>query len=387
MKISCTQENLIQGLQIVSHIASKNNNLPILSNILIKVENKNISLISTNLEIGIQINIRGKVDQDGSCVIDAKLITDFVALLPKERVDLELIDSILNIECQNQKTKINTQQSADFPIIPINQKDNPYFFDINLFKNSINQVIFAAAHQDNQIEFTGILLDIKENKAYLAATDRYRLAEKVIIIDNNQINNEKRIIIPIKTLQEVYRIMNILKNDDIQDQEGVIEVYVSDNQIIFNYNNIEIVSRLLDGNYIDYSSIIPKNYTTKALIQTQTLIKAIKTSSLFTRSGIYDIKLSFNTDKQELTITSSSQQVGEHTAVINTEIEGLSSNVTINYRYLIDGLNNINSDKIVIELVNKPKSNEEDSPEVGVFVIKPEKDDLYTYLILPISNR
>jgi DNA polymerase-3 subunit beta len=137
MKISCTQENLNQGLRVVSHIAYKNSNLPILSNILIKVEEKLLTLSATNLEIGVTIQIRSKVEKEGEYSVDAKLFSDYVSFLPKDRIDLELEDDNLKIACEKQKTKIKGQSSVDFPLIPKIEKVNPYIISAKEFKQAI----------------------------------------------------------------------------------------------------------------------------------------------------------------------------------------------------------------------------------------------------------
>jgi DNA polymerase-3 subunit beta len=375
MNISCTQENLQQGLSVVSHIANKNTNLPILSNILIKVENKEIVFSTTNLEIGVKAIIRGKIEQEGELCVDAKLLTDYIQLLPKERVDLTTSDDILHIVCNKQKTKVKTQISTDFPLLPTLKKESPYFLNGKIFKEVISKIVFAVANLETRPEISGILLSFEGKNLMLVGTDGYRLAEYVLpLIESN--NKDQKIIIPVKTLQEISRILSVFKDDvNLENQEN-IEIYINEGQILFSYNNIELISRVIDGQYPEYKEIIPQSFTTTIVSNINNLIKTIKTASLFTKSGIFDIQLEFSKDAQEIIINSSSNQIGENQSTIPAQITGESIIITLNYRYLLDGLQNCVGDEVEISLIDS------NSP----CIIKPVSDNKYLYLIMPIKQ-
>ncbi len=380
MKISCTQENLNQTINIVSHIASKNFNLPILSNILIKAENKNITLSATNLEMGITATMRGKVEIDGEFSIDAKLLSNYITLLPKERIDLELIDNELKIQCQKQKTKIKVQGTSDFPLIPKINKKNPYILLAKDLKDAIYEVSFSVSNSDIRPELSGVFLHFNKDNLILAATDSYRLAErKIKLVSNEKQNNlvdfqEEKIIVPVKTLQELSRILGLIKEDESMDIIDTVEIYLNENQIMFVYNGVELVSRLIEGQYPDYTQIIPDKFGSKLKINVTELIKAIKVTSLFAKSGIFDIRLDYNSDK-ELKIISSSQ-TGENISSVDMEKIGDSGEIILNYRYLLDGLQNIGSENIEIEITDS------NNP----CVIKAENNKDYLYLIMPIRQ-
>lgn len=373
MKISCTQENLNQGLNIVSHIASKNTNLPILSNILIKARDKTLTLSATNLEIGVTTQIRGKIEKEGEFIIDGKLFSDYISLLPKERIDLELEDGNLKIKCQKQKTKIKSQISSDFPIIPKIEKKNQYIIKAKNFKEAINEVVFAVSNSETRPEISGVFVNFNHQEIILAATDSYRLSErKIKLIEENKRN--QKIIIPVKTLQEISRILSVFKEDLSLENIDNLEIYLTENQIMFSYNGVNLISRLIEGQYPDYTQIIPIDNKTKIKINNQELIKSVKTASLFTKSGIYDVKLEFK--DQEVILTSSSTQTGENTSTLEAEINGESNNIILNYRYLLDGLQNINTEKVIIEI------NDYNNP----CLIRPDKQNDYIYIIMPIRQ-
>ncbi len=375
MKISCTQENLNQGLTIASHISNKNSNLPILANILFKIEDKILKLTTTDLEIGITTQVRGKIEKEGEFTIDAKLLNDFISLLPKERLDLEFQDNQLKISSSKQKTTIKTESPDDFPLIPKIKKEQVFVIPISEFKDAVSEVVFAVSNSETRPEISGIFMEFNSNKLTLAATDSYRLAERKINLPESN-NLEKKIIIPVKTLQEVSRILGILKEDiSLGDLEN-IEIYLFQNQIMFSCGNTEIISRLIDGQYPDYQQIIPSGFKTKIKLETNKLIKAVKTSSLFSRSGIFDIALNFKIKENQLIVNSSSTQTGENTFILKTEeAQGEDNKIILNHRYLLDSLNNINSEKVIIE------TNLNNTP----CVLKPEAEKELLYIIMPIN--
>jgi len=378
MKFSSLQENLKQGLFVVSHIAGKNPNLPILNNIMIEAKQGNIKLISTNLEIGISCLIRGKVEKEGSYTIDSKIFSDYINILPtNKKVDVELSENNISVVCENYKTKIKGQSSEEYPLIPTIDREGAYKVSANDFKKAISQVVFAASPSETRIELAGVLFIFDNNELILAATDSYRLAEKRIKTKTESAEQAdvKKIIIPTKTIQEVNRILSGAR-EEVGVENDEIEIYVLENQVLFVYGTAEIVSRLIEGQYPDYKQIIPNFNKTNLLVDVNQLMRAVKASALFSKSGINDINLDFPKDKQELVISSTSGQAGENITNLEAVINGDDNGMVVNYRYLLDGLNNINEERVKIEVVdgNTP------------CVLRPEKDDSYLYIVMPIKQ-
>ena len=280
MKLSVTQENLNQGLSTVSHIASKSTSLPILNNILIKTEKGLIKLLSTNLEIGVSCIIRGKVDGDGSFTAQSRLMADYVALLPKKKVDLEVVtekgkEGVLNIKCENYQTKIKGTSANDFPLLPEIERKDPYTVSASDLRQAFAQTIFAVAATETRPEISGILMTIAGDKMTLAATDSYRLAEKSIKVKSKGAK-EQNVIVPARTLQELLRILSSFKDPSAIENIEEVKIYITDNQILFVVDNIELISRLVEGQYPDYKQIIPTEHKTKASVDKQELVKATK---------------------------------------------------------------------------------------------------------------
>jgi DNA polymerase-3 subunit beta len=377
MKLSSLQENLKQGLYIVSHVAGKNINLPILNNILVEVRESSIKLITTNLEIGIVHTVRGKVEEEGSFTVDSKIFTDYINLLPNKKVNIIKKENELIIECDNYKTKVKGQDAEDFPLIPKVEKAQTYKVNIAEFKKAISQVVFAVSTSEARLELSGVFFSFIGNKLSMAATDSYRLAEKGVEIkknDKNKDEEERKIIIPARTLQEVLRILSGLKENGEEDKE--IEISVSDNQILFTIGSTELVSRLIEGQYPDYKQIIPTTSKTTISINKRELIRAVKASSLFSKTGINDVNLDFPAGKNQVIISSTSGQTGESVIELNADVKGEDNSAVVNYRYLLDGLNNIEDENIKIEVVDN------NTP----CIIRPEKNNGYLYIIMPIKQ-
>ena len=325
MKIICLQENLIKGLHAVSHLAGKNANLPILNNVLITAEKGEVTLTTTNLEIGISCRVRAKVEVEGKCTVQARLLTDFVNLLPRDNIVLELEEDKLKIECANDKTSINTLSSEDFPLLPGVDKKNEYILKTNVLRSALSKTVFAVALDSTRPEISGTFLNIEGQKVVLVGTDSYRLAEKHINLDESI--GDSKIIIPIETVQEMIRIVS-------DTSEENVKLYVDENQILFAADGIELVSRLTEGSYPDYKQIIPTESKTTIEVGVSELTQAIKRTSLFCKPGINDVKLSFVPDKNEIVLMSTSNQLGENITTVQAKIEGIENEITFNYRYL-----------------------------------------------------
>lgn len=367
-------ENLKRGLNIVGHITTKNINLPILNNILIQAKEGNINLISTNLEIGITHQIRGKIEKDGEFTVDSKLITEYINLLNNnEKVKLEEKEGVLKVESGNYKTKIKGEEAKEFPLIPTIPKNDFYTCGADELKKSLNGVIFAASNSENRLELTGVLFSFSKNKLTLAATDSYRLAEREVDIKTGADLEEQKIIVPAKTIQELLRVLNSLEGIEAEERQEV-KIYLADNQILFTVDSVELISRLINGHYPDYKQIIPTKTQTEVFVSRAEVIRAVKATALFSKTGINDITLVFSKDR--VVVSSFSGASGESQVEVEAEIKGVENEITINYRYLLDGLNNIEGESVNIGVVNNTTP----------CVLRSEKNKTYLYIVMPIRQ-
>jgi DNA polymerase III subunit beta len=377
MKFACTQENLIQGLNVVSHVTGKSINLPILGNILLKTDGGNLQCCATNLEIAVSTLIRGKVDIDGEYTVPAKLFLDYVALLPQGKVDLELLEDGLKVTSGGQETIIRGMSAQEFPLIPKLTKTNIVSFKALDLKQAISQVVFAVSQSESRPEISGVACifggSAGKNLAAFAATDSYRLAEKVIPITNGQI--EGRMIVPSRTMLELSRILSSFK-DELGVPEDV-ELSMTENQLVVSFGNTELVSRLIEGAFPPYLQIIPEHFNVTAILDRSEFQKAVKTAALFSRQELYDIHVSVKPSEGQISVYSADQGTGKTSSTLSGDINGTEANVVLNFKYLSDGLSVIGTPKIKLMM------NDATSP---MLVLPEGGTERYRYLVMPIRN-
>lgn len=398
MKLTCTQENLNKALNIVGKVVNKNTTLPILNNILLKTEKKGLKLSSTNLELGVSHWIGGKVEEEGEITIPTKLFANFVSNLPSGNVEIRLREDMLSVKCNGYKTNIKGISAKEYPLMPKIEAEPIFKISSLEFKNALNQVLPAVSSSESRIELTGVLLDIsqiRKGKIILVATDSYRLAERTIILDKKDISDEALktlgdvnfVIIPKNTIQELAR--------DLDDEEEILEVVISEKQTLFNFGRSSMISRLIEGKYPDYKQVIPETYLVKTEVNAKELLNAIRVASLFANTSSNSIELKISTSSSNVEISAETSEVGNNITKIPSEInfsqpkDGKEKkngqdeagdkdtfSVVYNYRYLLDGLNSINGEKADLRI------NGESAPTI---LSAPGKES-FIYVIMPIRS-
>ncbi len=371
MKLICTQENLSRGLSIVGHLANKSVTLPILSHILIKVENKVIKFQTTNLELAITAQIRGKVEVDGNFTVPAKIFSDFVSLISSaDPIECEYDNGALKISSKGVKTQIRGIAASEFPLIPEFTGNINYKVAANILNEALSGVVFAASASEIRPEISGVLFSWNgAGSLTMAATDSYRLSEKTIIAQGG--SEAKDIIIPAKTCQEVLRIINTSEEGDN------VEFSINENQISFTIGNTTITSRVIEGKYPDYKQIIPTETKIKIKVEKGLLTRAVRAAGLFSKVGLNDVELRVNSENKNLTVIGRDAQTGEETTDVSCEVEGGNTSVVLNFRYLLDGLNTIGGNDINLEIIDG------NSP----VLIKPiDKNIGSLYIVMPIKQ-
>lgn len=364
MRISCTTENLKKGLHIVSHIVGKNQNLPILNNVLLVAEDGILTLSTTNLELGIQAQVRGKIEEGGSVTVPARLLTDYINNVSAETVELTSQDFNLAIKAEKSHTKIKGVDTTEFPLLPEIETKFSFEVDVDVLKKALQQTVFASSNDSARPELCSVLAKITGNSLIFAATDSYRLAEKKISITGN---DTMSILIPQNTLQEVNRVF-----DDSDEQQITIEV--NENQIKFSNSSRFLISRISEGSFPDYEQIIPQSNAVAALVAVDELTRAVRAASIFCRQGINDVKLVFASES--ITVSALNDQVGESEVRVSAEIAGDTSDVVFNYHYLLDVLSVVGTAEIQFEV----------SGSALPGVVRPKGEDGYVYVIMPIKQ-
>ncbi len=365
MKLKVTQANLSRALGVVSRVAASRTTLPILSNILIKAEKNTLTVSATNLEIGITCTVAGKVDELGSITVPARLMTDFVSNLPDGNIDLWLEGSALHIKSEKYASTINGIPADDFPTLPAIEGAEKKTIPASDLKSALQQTVFAASGDEARQVLTAVYTHSHEGKLYLVATDSYRLAERAVG-DNK---SDFGLLVPASTYQELLRT--------IDDNTTEIAYSHDDAQVMFETPDVQIISRLIDGTYPDYRQLIPREGEIEFTISRSDFINITKVSSLFAKESAGSITLDVDDDKQEVSIRSIASQVGENTSRADATVKG-SGNVTLNSRYLLDGLNAFSGDTLTFSFSSTT------SP--CVITSADKKDANYLHVVMPLRS-
>ncbi len=363
MKLTVTQENLSRALATVSRIASSRGSLPILSNVLLKTENNQLLVAATNLDVAISETIGAKIKAEGSITVPARLMQDYVSSLPSGTLTLEVVDSKLKLTTEHHSSSINGTPADDFPVMPTIENGHSLQMTGADLKSALQQVLFAASSDDARPVLTGLYLHTLNGKLYAVATDSYRLAEKVIGAEEKEVN----LLLPASSLQDVLRVM--------RDDTVSVGVQYDEQQARFSVGSVELVTRLIEGNYPDYRKLLPKDYATTAVLKRTDLQEITKVSSLFAREAAGGVTVTMSEEKKEVSIRSIASQVGENNAVAEAEISG-DAVITMNSRYILDALSAFEGEKIQINVNGK----------LDPCILTDPDNDNYLHVVMPVKS-
>ncbi|MFA6042661.1 MAG: DNA polymerase III subunit beta [Patescibacteria group bacterium] len=369
MKFTCTQENLTTALNAVSHITGKTTTLPILKNLLITAEADGITLSTTNLEIGMTTHVRGKVEVPGSFTVQARLLHEYLSLLGSGNVTCALQEADLHISSSASKTVLKGLPAEDFPVIPKVQGGVSIVLPAKVCKTALNQVVFAVAADDARPELNGVFMRLQGQVLTLAATDSFRLAEVTIPLPTSK--EEQSVILPSRTMQELNRILP--ETDDVV-------IRLSESQVSFVVGDTELVSRLIEGQFPDYTQIIPESFTTSCTVETSAFAKVVRQVSLFCKAGINDVTLTYDTDGKQLHLNAANAQVGTSETDLDVQVQGKGGSIVFNWRYLLDGVNALQTEECLLEL------NDEKGPGLILPKQTGKGQATYRYLLMPIRQ-
>ncbi|MEK7151615.1 MAG: DNA polymerase III subunit beta [Patescibacteria group bacterium] len=362
MIITINHKKILTALKSVERVVSRNISLPSLNSILLKTENGKLKLSATNLELGINYWIGAKIDQEGEVLVPAKIFSDFLSNANDEKITIKVVKNIISINSEKYKTQILGMETKDFPIIPKIKKDLQFKISSQGLKEALLNVLDSAAISETRPELSGVCVNVGVNKIDFAATDSFRLSEKVMEIKDG-IN--KSFILPRNTVIEVSRLIN--------DYEGELSIAISENQVLIYGEDFEIISRLIDGHYPEYKKVIPDKFISLARVNKNDFEKNIRMASIFS-STISDIKLIANNNILE--IKAKNTDKGEIVTNIACEVKNEPFEVAVNYNYLLDGLKVLPTENIIIEFTG------DGSP----LVLKGENKKDQVYVIMPLRS-
>lgn len=394
MRVSCLQENLAKGLSIVGRAVSARSTLPVLGNILLATDGSRLKLSATDLEIAINCWIGAQVQEEGAITVPARLLTDFVNSLPAERIDITLNvrTQSLNIRCARTEGNIKGIDASEFPLIPpftpLSTGGLGGIVSVPTLRQMVEQVAFAAATDDSRPMLTGAHARFQGDRLTLAATDGFRLSVRWAKLDQ-AVEEDGAVIIPARSLQEVARI-----SADADEAYPVeIQVIRDRNQVLFHltgkadgtskggFQQVDVISQLIEGNFPDYMAIIPKTWTTRVVVNTAEFLKAVRVAYLFARDAANIVRLLITPGSGErpgmLTLQATSAEYGDNVSQVEAQsVEGDPIEIAFNARYLIDVLNVVGTPQVSLEMT-RPSAPGVIRP-VGV---GPEE---FTHVIMPM---
>ncbi|MCK4260496.1 MAG: DNA polymerase III subunit beta [Halanaerobiales bacterium] len=368
MKFNVSQKTFLQGIQIVQRAVSNKNTLPILSGILIKTENNQLKLVATDLEIGIECYINAEIITKGEIVLPANHLSSIIRELPSIDIEVNcnLSTKSAEIICGKSRYNINGYLADDFPLLPKIEEGMQLSVNQMLLKKTFEQVKIATSNDETQPFLNGALLKIIGDELNVVSTNTYRLAHRMAKLENEVVELIE-VILPNKTLDELTRLL-----DD--DPESRVQIQMSMNQILFEMENIIIISRLIEGKFPNYEPVIPKNSNTFAKVNRKELLQAGKRVSLIAISNSNIIKANINNGVMILESTNS--EIGHAHEELPIQMEGPDVEVSFNATYLMDGLKVIDSDEVELCFGGK----------LSPFILRPMSDVKYTYVISPIRS-
>ena len=367
MKLVCEKDNILKALNSVTKAVATKTTMPILEGILIQTNDNEVKFTTYDLEIGIEYIINCEVKEQGATVVNVIMFSEIIRRLPDSEIKITLDEkNLLVIECEGSLYKLATMNPDEFPELPQINIENSIEIEQNSLKDMIRKTIFAVSTEENRPIFTGCLFEIKNNKLNVVAVDGFRLAWKSKFLQNKI--NDFTAVIPGRTLNEINKIMT--------DSYDNIKIGIAKNQALFEMENCKIVTRLLDGEFLNYSSVIPENWETRIRVDKSTIQNCFERISLISSSSIekekkYPVKV--NVDIGKVTI-SCTNQTGDAKEEMYVTTEGKNLEAGFNPKYFLDALKVIDDEEVYVHF----------GSSISPCIIRPVDEGDYVYMILPI---
>lgn len=365
MHVICPKENLAKGLQAVQKAVSARGLLPILSNVLVSVKDGELTLVATDLEIGIEASVAADVKAPGKLTLPAKPLSELVSKLPNSDIELDTDDASgqAKVTCGSSTYTLCSLPATDFPPLPSLEAEPPATVPSGLLASAIRQTIFAASADATKSVLGGVHWSWVGDKLELAATDGYRLAVRTLHVPSG--GADMTMTVPSRILGEVARLLPA--GDD-----PVKIAKTDNNQVVYALERKLLSSRLLEGKYPDYHRIIPTTFERRLLVRRQDLLTALERASILASDRSNIVKLHLQADT--VTITADTPEVGQGVEVVPATLEGESLEINFNAKYMIEALKAFDSDTVQFDL----------GGAINPAVVRVPGDEDFTCLLMPI---
>ena len=382
---SCLQENLSRGLGIVGRAVATRPTLPVLSHILLSADQSQLKLAATDLELFIVCWVGSKVSQEGATTVPARLFVDLINSLPQEQIHLKLDEQTLHLACGNNEADIKGIDAQEFPLLPAVRDDQQILLDADLLRQMVAQVVFAAATDESRPILTGVLARFEKDRLTMAAADGFRLSVRHAALPE-PVPEPISVVIPAKALNELARISG--------DEQEPIGLYINParSQVLFHLQGdaganegrifgIDLVSQLIEGNFVNYQQIIPTSSKTRTVLNTGELLKACRTANIFARSEANVVNLLIEPGEDDsaghVRMTATSAEMGDSVIDLDAQVKGDAIQIAFNVRFFMEVLSVVDSAQVVLETTNASRPG----------VIRPLGSEDFVHVIMPMHIR
>ena len=362
MIFTCEKQEILEGISTVQKAITGKSTMPILEGIYIKTNETSLTLIGSDMDVSIQTTVNANIIEQGRIVIDAKIFGEIIRKLPNATIKIETLENqIIRITCEKSVFDVVYMNTNEFPELPKINEDLKISVKQNILKNMIKGTSFAIAQDETRPILQGILFEVKNKNLNLVALDGYRLAIKSEFLDTDM---DIEVVIPGKTLNEVSKIL--------EDVDDIVNITFTNNHILFNLEKTKIISRLLEGKFINYNSLLPQEHKLVVNANRQELQNAIERASLMAKDGNTNL-IKLDIQENTLVITSNSQ-LGKVREEISIKLQGDEVQIAFNSRYLLDVLKNVEDDEVVMKMTSG----------ISPCVIEEKNSENAKYLVLPV---
>jgi DNA polymerase III subunit beta len=342
MKFKVAKAVLLQGLQIVQNVVGIRSTLPILSNVLLSADKTSLKLTTTDLDVSVRCKIEAEVGKTGATTLPAKRFFGIVRELPDGVIEVEVDDKdAASVNCGSSYFKIIGLSEDEFPPLPDAEGKFCYHMDQGAFREMLRKTSYAASTDETRYVLNGVFLSFKAGKLTVVATDGRRLALTEAEVEIAK-EAEAEMILPTKAVNELLHILG---------DEGELSIYPKEKQVVFQFNDIVLVSKLIEGTYPNYRQVIPAQCEERITVERESLLTALRRVSLVTTDKSNATKLTFG--KNKLSITVSTPDVGEARETVPVKYNGKEIAVAFNPEYMMDPLRTLANDEIFVELTDE----------------------------------
>lgn len=366
MNIEFTKDAFEKAVLLAHRISGKNVNLPVLSCLIFEAKNKTCFIRATNLDLGIEIRIAARVEEEGVVAVPANLLASFVQSLNGEnKIHLSLQETVLRIKTGKSVMDIKTLPSEDFPTLPKAEAKKAFLLPVKTILQGIKSVWYAGSNSTIKPELASVYIHFHDGKLIFVSTDSFRLAEKSIPLQ--KLSSFDSILIPNKNIPDIIRIL--------ESVDGDIEIHITQTQIAFIHESFYLISRLIDAQFPDYVQIIPKQTTTVLTALKADLLHSLKKTIVFSDS-FNQIGFVLDPKKKECVLKAANNETGTIDEYLESSLSGEELSINFNYRYLIDCFQSIPTDSVSLSFSGLGRP----------LVIRGVGDQSFLYLVMPLNR-